>query len=74
MEIGGKKRYSRRSSRKGSRKGSKARRPLNPYMKFVKATRASVVKAHPKLSVTEIAKKLGAMWRAMSDAEKKKFQ
>jgi len=42
-------------------------------MTFVKATRSSVVKEHPKLKVTEISKKLGAMWRAMSDAEKKQF-
>ncbi len=50
------------------------KRKLNAYMKFVKAKRADVVKKFPKAPVTEIAKKLGAMWRAMSDAEKAKFK
>lgn len=50
------------------------KRKLNPYMKFVKAKRAEVVKQYPKLKVTEIAKKLGEMWRAMSDKDKAKYK
>ena len=55
-------------------KKSKGKRGLNPYMKFVKATRAAVVKANPKAGITEIAKKLGEMWRKMTDGEKSKYK
>lgn len=49
------------------------KRKLNPYFKFLKDKRAEVVKKYPKASVVEIAKKLGAMYRALSPAEKAKY-
>jgi hypothetical protein len=64
----------KRSASPKKAKKSKGKRPLNPYMKFVKATRASVVKANPKAAITEIAKKLGQMWRKMTDGEKAKYK
>jgi len=42
-------------------------------MNFVKKTRPKVVKEFPDLSFTEIGSKLGEMWRALSDEEKKKY-
>lgn len=50
------------------------KRKLNSYMKFVKAKRAEVVKKFPNAKVTEIAKKMGEMWRALTDAEKAKYK
>jgi hypothetical protein len=53
---------------------TKAKKPLNAYMKFVKAKRSEVVKANPNLKATEIAKKLGSVWRALDDNEKAKYK
>jgi hypothetical protein len=52
----------------------KPKRPLSAYMKFVKAKRSKVAAAHPTLKLTEIAKKLGEMWRGLSDADKAKYK
>ena len=49
-------------------------RKLCSYMLFVKTVRAEVVAKNPTLKVTEIGKKLGEMWNALSDAEKKAFK
>lgn len=48
---------------------------LSAYMFFVKAKRASVLADHPEMagSVTEAAKATGALWRALSDAEKEPY-
>ena len=64
----------KKAKRSSSPKKTKGKRPLNSYMKFVKATRATVVKANPKAAVTEIAKKMGALWRKMTDSEKAKYK
>ncbi len=49
------------------------KRKLSGYMKFVKAKRSEVVKANPKFTFGQIGKKLGEMWRALSAAEKAKY-
>jgi hypothetical protein len=49
-------------------------RKLNAYMVFAMEVRESVKKNHPTASITEIAKKIGEKWRAMSDAEKAKYK
>jgi len=48
-------------------------RKPNAYMNFVKKMRPNVVKEFPNLKFTEIGSKLGALWRALSDDEKKKY-
>ena len=45
----------------------------SPYMKFCKQTRAKIVEENPKLTFGEVGRKMGEMWREMSDDEKKKF-
>lgn len=52
------------------KKPSPLRKP-NSYMKFVQQNRVSV--ANGSLSVTEVAKKLGQMWRSLSNAEKQRY-
>ena len=42
-------------------------------MKFCKQTRAKIVEENPKLTFGEVGRKMGEMWREMSDDEKKKF-
>tara|TARA_B100000073_G_C23669881_1_gene548158 strand:+ start:641 stop:844 length:204 start_codon:yes stop_codon:yes gene_type:complete len=49
------------------------KKQLSPYMKFCKETRAKIVEENPKLTFGEVGRKMGEMWREMSDDEKKKF-
>jgi small subunit ribosomal protein S27Ae len=51
----------------------KPKRKPNAYMNFVKKMRPEVVKENPDLSFTDIGKRMGEMWRALTDEEKKKF-
>ena len=46
------------------------KRNLSAYFFFMNDQRAKVVKANPDMKVTEVGKKLGELWRAMSDSEK----
>ena len=61
---------------KPAKKDKKEKKPrkLNAYMVFAMEVRESVKKNHPTASITEIAKKIGEKWRAMSDAEKTKYK
>lgn len=43
-------------------------------MVFVKDVRSKVVADNPNLKVTEVAKKLGEMWRNLSVEEKSKYE
>ena len=49
------------------------KKQLSQYMKFCKETRAKIVEENPKLTFGEVGRKMGEMWREMSDDEKKKF-
>ena len=49
-------------------------RKLNAYMVFAMEVRESVKKNHPTASIIDIAKKIGALWRALSDSEKAKYK
>lgn len=62
----------RRSTRK-NRTMSGGKRKLNPYMKFVKKNRATIVSSNPKATIPEIGKALGKKWRSLSEAEKKSY-
>jgi len=61
---------------KKAKKDTKEKKPrkLNAYMVFAMEKRESVKKNNPTAKVTEIAKKLGEMWRALSDSEKQKYK
>jgi hypothetical protein len=59
------------AGRKEKRKGT--RRALSGYMKFVKAERKNVMSANPKMAFGDVGKELGKRWRALSDADKKRF-
>ena len=49
-------------------------RKLNAYMVFAMEVRESVKKNNPTASIIDIAKKIGALWRALSDSEKAKYK
>ena len=62
--VGGK----RNSTRKVGGK-----RPLSGYMKFCNKVRPEILKANPGMEFAKVGKQLGEKWRALSDAEKKKY-
>merc|ERR1712018_757885 len=51
----------------------KPKRPKNSYLLFV-ATKDEMEEKYADLSTGERAKKLGTMWKQMSDTEKKPYQ
>jgi len=50
------------------------KRPASAYMLFANDNRAKVVKENPGLKVTEVASKLGVLWKNLSEGEKKKYE
>jgi hypothetical protein len=46
----------------------------SPYFAFVKVKRAEVVAQYPSLKAAEISKKLGQLWKALSDKEKAEYK
>ena len=73
---------SRKASRKSFQKGMvekkksrKGTRKVSGYMKFAGKVRKDIVAENPSMrsDVTAVAKELGKRWRAMSDADKRKF-
>lgn len=61
-----------RKEKKSKRKGT---RKLSGYMKFVKAERSRVIAENPKLKtdIMAVGREMGKRWRAMSDADKAKY-
>ena len=57
--------------KKTRKSGSK--RKLSGFMKFSMKERASVIKENPSIAFGAVGKELGKRWRALSEAEKKKF-
>jgi hypothetical protein len=69
------KKRARKTSSKTNADGTpKKPRPLSSYMFFFKTIRAKVASENPSLKTTEIGRKLGEMWRALSEDEKKAFK
>ena len=51
------------------------KRPMSAYFLWMNEVgRASVKEKNPGASITEVSKKCGEEWRAMGDAEKKKYE
>ena len=51
----------------------KKKREPGPYMNFCKKMRSKVVEENPRFTFGEVGRKLGEMWRELSDEEKKKY-
>lgn len=52
----------------------KAKRPMTGYMLFAHENRQRVVSEHPEWKITDIAKKLGEEWKALSEEQKVSFK
>lgn len=58
--------------KKKTRKSGK-KRALSGFMKFSMKERPSVMKENPNIEFGAVGKELGKRWRALSEAEKKKY-
>ena len=56
-----------------TRKTGGAKKPLSGFMKFCKEMRPVVKEEKPGIEFQNIGKELGKKWRALSDAEKKRY-
>eukprot|EP01106_Pelomyxa_sp_JSP_P009425 TRINITY_DN255_c0_g1_i5.p1 TRINITY_DN255_c0_g1~~TRINITY_DN255_c0_g1_i5.p1 ORF type:complete len:430 (+),score=120.69 TRINITY_DN255_c0_g1_i5:155-1444(+) len=65
---------SHRSSKRRKTSKDKIKRPRTAFLFFTLAAREKCLKKHPGESVTEIAKRMGRMWRQMSDTEKEPYE
>jgi hypothetical protein len=54
--------------------GGKKKRPLSGFMKFSQEHRAKVKEENEGITFGQIGKKLGEMWRALTDEEKEAFK
>jgi len=66
-QFGGKKGKNKTRKQEGGKK------KLSGFMKFSKQERPNIMKENPGIEFTQVGKKLGEKWRALSDAEKKSF-
>ena len=54
--------------------GAKRKRAANPFMLYSKENRQSVRDQYPDMKMTDISKKLGESWRALSDEDKNMYR
>lgn len=62
--------------RKAASEDKPARAPRGPssFMIFSKEKRPEVVAANPGMATTDVARKLGEMWRGLSEAQKQSYK
>ena len=61
------------SKKNRTRKTGVAKKPLSGFMKFCKEKRPEVIDKYPGIKFQNIGKRLGEEWRALSEAEKKRY-
>lgn len=53
---------------------NRPKRPLTPFFVFLNENREKVKSKNSELKSTEIAKKLGEMWRALTESQKQEYK
>ncbi len=73
--MGGKRSKKQMKMTKKTKKGKKGTRKLSPYMKFAQEARPKILKENPNLKsdIIGVGRRIGEMWRALSDAEKARY-
>jgi hypothetical protein len=58
-----------------AKKGTRKARKMSGFMKFAQSARKEILAEIPAMrkNITAVAKEMGKRWRAMTDAEKKKY-
>ena len=46
------------------------KRPMSAYMLWLNANREKIKSDHPGISITDLSKKAGELWKAMSEEKK----
>ena len=56
-------------------KKAKGTRKLSPYMKFAQEARKKIIAEEPELKsdIIKVGKRIGEMWRGLSESEKAKY-
>ena len=62
MQEGGK-----QQSKKQKKDPNAPKKPLTAYMVWLQENRPNIKKKYPGLSVTELSKKAGELWKALED-------
>lgn len=57
-----------------AKKSGGSKKPLSGFMLFSKENRPKVKEDNPDITFGQIGKKLGEMWRALTDEEKQAFK
>ena len=73
--MGGRKKMGKMTKVAKKTKKAKGTRKLSPYMKFAQQARPQIIKNNPNLKsdIIAVGRKIGEMWRALSDSEKAKY-
>ena len=72
-EKKGPKEHKTKAERKAERDPNKPKKPATAYFIWLGENRASIKEKFPGISVTEIAKKAGEVWRGLDADDRKKF-
>lgn len=72
-ESGAGTRKHKRAAAKAARDPNAPKRATTAFFYYAQENRKKVKEENPEMKVTEISKKLGEMWRELSDEDKRKF-
>lgn len=61
------------STRKAKKDPNAPKKPMSTYMLWLQDVRSSIKADNPGISVIDVSKKAGAMWKTISDIEKRKY-
>ncbi|KAL9642794.1 hypothetical protein ABK040_009869 [Willaertia magna] len=72
-EDDNKKKRKRKTTKKKKTDPDAPKRPLTSYMLFSQEQRKKIVQETPEIKVTEVAKKVGALWKQLSAEQKQPY-
>ncbi|XP_030307226.1 FACT complex subunit SSRP1 [Calypte anna] len=66
-------RKKQQESKKGGKDPHAPKRPMSAYMLWLNASRERIKSDHPGISITDLSKKAGELWKAMSKEKKEEW-
>ncbi|CAB9513894.1 group protein B3 [Seminavis robusta] len=60
--------------KKAKKAGKGGKKPLSGFMLFSRENRPQVKEENPEITFGQMGKKLGEMWRALTDEEREEFK